>query len=59
MPFEFVEIDPLYTVNFRGSDKKYSLYKDIDKLSQQFEDVEPDFKTKFTAYLKKSNANVE
>lgn len=53
MPFEFVEIDPLYTVNFSGSDKKYSLYKDINKLSQQFEDVEPDFKNKFTAYLKK------
>lgn len=53
MPFEFVEIDPLYTVNFRRSDKKYSLYKDINKLSQQFEGVEPDFKTKFTAYLKK------
>lgn len=53
MPFEFVEIDPLYTVNFRGSDKRYYLYKDIDKLSQQFEDVEPDFKQKFTAYLHK------
>ena len=22
MPFEFVELDPLYTVNFRGSDRK-------------------------------------
>lgn len=53
MPFEFVELDPLYTVNFRGSDKKYSLYKDIDKLSEQFKDVEPDFKNKFSAYLKK------
>lgn len=53
MPFEFVEIEPLYTVNFRGSDKRYSLYKDIDKLSQQFEGVEENFKEKFTAYLKK------
>ncbi|MBN1184135.1 MAG: NAD(P)/FAD-dependent oxidoreductase, partial [Bacteroidales bacterium] len=53
MPFDFVELDPLYTVNFRGNDKKYSLYKDIDKLSKQFEEVEPNFKTKFTAYLKK------
>ena len=53
MPFDFVELDPLYTVNFRGSDKKFSLYKDIDKLSEQFKDVEPDFKRKFTAYLKK------
>lgn len=53
MPFEFVELDPLYTVNFRGSEKKFSLYKDIDKLSEQFEGIEPDFKKKFTAYLKK------
>lgn len=53
MPFDFVELDPLYTVNFRGSDKKYSLYKDIDKLAEQFKEVEPDFKKKFSAYLKK------
>lgn len=53
MPFRFVELDPLYTVNFKGSDKKYSLYKDIDMLSQQFIHVEPDFKIKFQAYLKK------
>lgn len=53
IPFEFVELDPLYTVNFRGSDKTFSLYKDIDKLSEQFEGVEHDFKTKFTAYIGK------
>ena len=53
VPFEFVELDPLYTVRFRGSDRKYSLYKDIDKLSAQFDRVEPDFKRKFLAYLKK------
>jgi len=53
MPFEFVELDPLYTVNFRGSDKSYRLYKDVDKLAEQFTDVEPDFKQNFTAYLKK------
>lgn len=53
MPFEFVELDPLYTVRFRGSDRKFSLYKDIDKMSAQFDGIEPDFKAKFTAYLKK------
>jgi len=53
MPFEFVELDPLYIVRFRGSDRKFSLYKDIDKLSEQFADVEPDFKNRFTAYLRK------
>ncbi len=53
MPFEFVELDPLYTVHFRGSDRKFYLYKDIDKLSGQFEGIESNFKEKFTAYLKK------
>ena len=53
MPFEFVELDPLYTVSFRGNGNRFLLYKDIDKLSQQFEGIEPDFKSKFTAYLKK------
>ena len=53
MPFDFNELDPLYTVNFRGNDQKFSLYKDIDKLSKQFEGIEPNFKEKFTAYLTK------
>lgn len=53
LPFEFVEIDPLYTVHFKGSSQSYALYKDIDRLSEQFEGVEPDFKVKFTAYLSK------
>ena len=53
MPFKFIELDPLYTVHIRGSDKKFSLYKDIEKLSMQFEGIEPDFKKRFVAYLKK------
>ena len=43
MPFKFVELDPLYSVNFRGSDKTFHLYKDIKKLAAQFEGIEPDF----------------
>lgn len=56
LPFEFVELDPLYTVNFSDSPKTYFLYKDLDKLAAQFADVEPDFKAKMTKYLKKSEA---
>lgn len=37
LPFEFVELDPLYSVNFRGEEKTYHLYKDIKRLSAQFE----------------------
>jgi phytoene desaturase len=54
LPFEFVELDPLYTVNFGNSPKTYFLYKDIKKLAAQFSDVEPDFEKKMLRYLKKS-----
>src|SRR5574344_2787140 len=53
MPFDFMELDPLYTVHFKGDRRQFALYKDIDKLSAQFEDLEPHFKEKLTAYLKK------
>lgn len=51
LPFDFVELDVLYTVHFRGSNKKYYLYKDLDKLAAQFTDIEPDFKEKFLKYI--------
>ncbi|KON26533.1 phytoene desaturase, partial [miscellaneous Crenarchaeota group archaeon SMTZ-80] len=53
MPFEFIELEPLYMVNFKGSDRKYCLHRDIKKLSDQFADIEPDFEEKFNSYLKK------
>jgi len=56
IPFKFVELDPLYTVNFSGNPKTYYLYKDIDKLAAQFAEEEPDFKQKMTKYLAKSGA---
>jgi phytoene desaturase len=51
LPFEYIELDPLYTVHFRGSNKKYYLFKDIDKLAEQFQEIEPEFKKKFTKYI--------
>ena len=56
LPFEYVELDPLYTVNFKGDDKTYFLYKDINKLAEQFADIEPDFKEKFERYIDKAGA---
>lgn len=58
-PFKFVELDPLYSVNFRGSSRTYNLYKDIKKLAAQFKDEEPDFEEKMLAYLKKSKSLFE
>ena len=56
IPFKFIELDPLYTVNFSGSPKTFLLYKDLDKLAAQFAEEEPDFKEKMARYLKKSGA---
>ena len=56
VPFKYVELDPLYTVNFSNNPKTYFLYKDIKKLAEQFKDVEPDFDEKMNKYLAKSGA---
>ena len=53
LPFEYVELDPLYSVNFSGSAKTYYLYKDIKKLAAQFAEIEPDFEQKMEQYLEK------
>ncbi len=56
LPFEYFELDPLYSVNFSGESNTFHLYKDIDKLSEQFAELEPGFKEKFEKYIKKSGA---
>lgn len=56
IPFKFVELDPLYSVNFAGNPKTYHLHKDMDKLAAQFAEEEPDFREKMEKYLRKSGA---
>jgi len=56
LPFNYVELDPLYSVNFSDSSKTFHLYKDLNKLSAQFKDIEPDFEKKMIKYLKKSGS---
>ncbi|MBL6962778.1 MAG: phytoene desaturase [Bacteroidetes bacterium] len=53
LPFDYVELDPLYTVNFNKNEKTYHLYKDMQKLAAQFEQDEPDFEKKMEKYLSK------
>jgi phytoene desaturase len=54
VPFKYIELDPLYTVNFSNSPKTYHLFKDIYKLAEQFKDIEPDFEQEMIKYLEKS-----
>lgn len=51
-PFEFRELETLYAVHFRGSDKKFMIHRDLDRLAKEFEEVEPDFKRKMEKFLK-------
>jgi len=53
LPFSYEELDPLFNINFDNK-KVFNLYKDIKKLSEQFENIEPNFEKKFINYLKKS-----
>ncbi|MDX9902739.1 MAG: phytoene desaturase family protein [Bacteroidales bacterium] len=54
MPFRFVKIDPLYHVNFRGSDRRFIIYRDLEKLTRQFEDIEPGFRERMERFLDSS-----
>ncbi|MGE5449389.1 MAG: phytoene desaturase family protein [Bacteroidales bacterium] len=51
MPFEFVELDPLYSVHFEGDQRSYLIFKDLKKLAREFQEVEPDFERKLHRFL--------
>lgn len=50
-PLQLEELDPIYSVNFSGSGKTYQIFKDLEKLSMQFNGSEPHFKIKAENYL--------
>ncbi|RKD91810.1 phytoene desaturase [Mangrovibacterium diazotrophicum] len=52
MPFEFVELDPLYAVHFEGDKRSYLIYKDLKKLAEEFADLEVDLEEKLRRFLK-------
>lgn len=52
MPFEFIELDPLYSVHFEGDKRSYLIYKDLKKLALEFQDLEPNFEVKIEKFLK-------
>jgi phytoene desaturase len=54
LPFKFFALDPLYTVNFQGNEKKYVIYKNLEKLAKEFAVEEPDFEKRMRIYLEKT-----
>jgi phytoene desaturase len=53
-PLKMKRLDPLYDVYFRGKNKPYRIWKDLDKLAEEFKDIEPGFAEKADKYLKKA-----
>lgn len=51
LPFKLIELDELYSVNFSGSDRRYTIYKDLKKMAREFDGVEVDFETKMEKFL--------
>lgn len=54
MPFEFKELNPLYTIHFKGMDKRFYIYKELNKLAKEFESIEPDFENKMRRFLEET-----
>ncbi len=51
-PLVMNELNPVYSVYFADKKEPYSMYKELDKLAQEFADIEPNFKEKAEKYLK-------
>lgn len=51
MPFEIDELNPVYAVNFSHRKKPFYIYKNIEKLSGEFAEIESNFSKKFNNYI--------
>ncbi len=51
MPFEFIELDPLYAVYFADRKEPFMIYKDLEKLAEEFKEIEPQLEEKMRRYL--------
>lgn len=55
-PLQYRKLDPLYTVHFAGSDKRYSVTTDLQQLAREFAEIEPGFLDKVEKYLQNAGA---
>ena len=55
-PLRLRELDPLYTVYFAHKDRPYQMYKNLQRLEQEFADVEPGLAAKIEKYLEGAGA---
>lgn len=53
-PLEMNELNPVYSVYFAGKKDPYFIYKELNKLANEFAAIEPNFEEKAEKYLKKA-----
>lgn len=53
-PLEMNELNPVYTVYFANKKEPYFIYKELNRLAQEFAASEPDFEERARKYLKKA-----
>lgn len=53
-PVVLTELDPLYQVYFEGGSRPFRIWKDLEKLEEEFKDIEPGLGTKVKSYLSKA-----
>ncbi len=54
MPVRLVELNPIYQVYFEDREKPFRIWKDLNKLEQEFAGIEPDLAKKAERYLKRA-----
>lgn len=53
-PLNLFELEPIYQVYFEGRKQPFKIYKNLDQLEKEFEQVEPKLKIKVNKYLKQA-----
>ena len=51
LPFQYRALDPLYSVWYDQPVRSYKLYRDVEKLANEFREVEPGFAGKMNRYM--------
>ncbi len=53
-PLKLTELEPLYQVFFEGRKEPFKIYKDLEKLEQEFKNIEPNLAAKAEKYLQRA-----
>jgi len=54
IPVKLQALDPIYQVYFEGKEKPFRIWKDLNKLEEEFAGIEPDLAAKAERYLERA-----